>query len=294
MADDPTLIDISRHNTLTGQPVPGHVTGCVHKVNEGTKTDPKFAGRADWINERFRIRGGYTVLFNNRDLPGYSTIRRQMEIYVREVTPFWGDGWMTQLDVEPWAQYPHQVTADQIDEARAIHVAELGRDCATYINPNQMPATFADWAAEHPSQAERMLWLPNYSRSGSVAANVHQAIIHQYTSRWSTPAFTAGIDANHVLAPTLLDQLAGLDTKEDDMPSTAYMWKPKGYANVFLCGVGAIHQLTPLAYRELVDRDVLLIEDEDHDAMLRNVLHATGLTAADLTPLPAVELPVTE
>jgi hypothetical protein len=70
--------------------------------------------------------------------------------------------------------------------------------------------------------------------------------------------------------------------EEDDM-SAATMWKPKGYANVFLIGAGSTINISGKTMESLTARGVPLVNDE-HAQMLETVLHQTGLTMDDLQP----------
>lgn len=195
--------DISHHNTITNPSAVPDVMLAVHKVNEGRAVDRRFAERMPWMRDRFPRWGGYTVL-----IVSTSTIREQVENYVRLMEPFWGDGACSQLDVEPWEGYPRPVSADEVLEARDHHVRLLGREPFIYINPNQLPRQFAMLRAADP---DFPLWLPNFSRSGQDAAAQLGAVCHQWTDEYACPGFAYGIDANEVRDVSTLDRLCGME-----------------------------------------------------------------------------------
>ncbi len=224
------LYDISHHNTVLDWDQVDDVP-VVHKVNEGTKVDSQFDARMPIIEQRTEIFGGYTVLIVSR-----STIRKQIETYAAKMEPFWRDGAFTQLDVEPWfgadgrPLYERWPGVDEIEEAQAVHDELLGRGrCTVYINPNQLPDTFALWhRRNHP---ERPLWLPNYSKDGPTQAGRHGAAFHQYTARCQANGFRVGhldahgkqigIDANRVLDHAALLRVTNLSGRGEPQPDPA-------------------------------------------------------------------------
>src|SRR5262245_43446199 len=111
---EPDLYDISHNNEILNWDDVAEIP-IVHKVNEGTALDTKFRERIDRISQRTEIFGGYTVLIISA-----SSIRKQIETYVRKIEKFWRDGAFTQLDVEPWAIYPRPVNVDEVEEAQAV------------------------------------------------------------------------------------------------------------------------------------------------------------------------------
>lgn len=70
---------------------------------------------------------------------------------------------------------------------------------------------------------------------------------------------------------------------EDDM-NTAIIWSPRGYQNAFLVGAGIAH-LSPPMFAHYAGLGVKQILQDDHAQTLATVLHATGLTPADLVRL---------
>ena len=64
-----------------------------------------------------------------------------------------------------------------------------------------------------------------------------------------------------------------------------FLWKPKGYKNVFLVdGGGAIH-CSPSLYTAATVALIPIIPDPDgHKQMLKSVLKLSGIDAGDLIP----------
>lgn len=198
------LLDISHHNTVTSwADVPA--VPIVHKVNEGTSVDTRFAERMPVLEDRGERFGGYTVLISQSRLG----IAGQVERYAELMAPFWRVGACTQLDVEPWPRYnPPAVDAGDIVLAYDTHVDALGRPPALYINPRQMPGVLEQVRAHRP---DVVLWEAHYGAGGHASAVANRAAIHQWTSRYAAPGFTAGIDANELLDPAGFDLICGLD-----------------------------------------------------------------------------------
>lgn len=198
-------IDISHHNTVTDWSQVPDFRFAIHKINEGTAIDRRWAERMPVMRDKFEMYGGYTVLIYS---PGGSSIRKQMETYARLIEPYWGDGAFTQLDVEPWKQYPRPVNADEIDEARTHHFRLLGRDAIVYMNPRQMPGEYNVWRARNPHAP---YWEAHYGKSGVATTIANRATIHQWTSTYRCPGFTAGIDANEVRDWATVERIANLN-----------------------------------------------------------------------------------
>lgn len=253
----PDLYDISHHNTISDWGKVDQVP-IVHKVNEGKAIDTKWVGRAPIIAGRSEIFGGYTVL-----IVSSSTIRQQIEMYARHIEPHWRDGAFTQLDVEPWEQYPRPVNCDEICEAAAVHDELLGPDrCTVYINPNQMPGTFHEW--HQLNAGRRPLWLPNYSANGANEAQRWGATLHQYTDKYKAPGFSGGIDANKVLDRSALDQVCNLNQPTppppgDDMKTLIYDTVLRATFTV------AGDPVSPELHAELVGRQGYTVVEQDHE-----------------------------
>ena len=283
----PDVFDISHHNTITDWSKVEDVP-IVHKVNEGTAIDRKVIERLPIIADRHEQFGGYTVL-----IVSGSSIRKQMEIYERVMGRHWRAGAMTQLDVEPWERYARPVNAEEIVEAHDIHIEMFGRAPALYINPRQMPGVLQQVRAERPDVP---LWEPHYGPGGHDSAMANRATLHQWTSRYQSPGFTSGIDANTILLAQNWAKLCGLNLKptpapepppepEGDDMSTAIIWSHKGYANAFLIGAGPAINLSPAAFDHYDKAGVPKVLGDDHADMLRGVLVQAGLRVDDLDPL---------
>jgi len=213
-------IDISHHNTLTTagfDALPDSVRMCCHKINEGRALDREFARRMPAIAASFEMFGGYTVLLPEG--PGRSTIRQQIEIYAGSIERWWRPGALTQLDVELWnGRYERPVSVAEILEAADHHERLLGRRPLVYINPREMPAQFAPW---HARPDRDPFWEPYYDPTAPWKfghPSDRDAAIWQWSSTWSTPAFTSGIDANEILDWSAVETCAGVDVASDPPP----------------------------------------------------------------------------
>lgn len=267
----PDLFDISRHQRTIDWAKVGPVP-IVHKVNEGRTVDPRVRERLPIISTRTELFGGYTVL-----IVSASTIRQQVETYVREIERYWRPGAFTQLDVEPWAQYDRPINVDELEEAQAVHDELLGPGrCTVYINPNVMPREFASWRTRNP---HRPLWLPNYSSKGPEQAKRLRAIVHQYTDKHQAPGFAELIDANTVLDRAELERVAGLTRPtpppgDDDMP-TILIFDPVLKATFMVDGT----PVSPELKTELAGRGWKEIQ-QDHPWWRDATLHKMGGAAA--------------
>lgn len=290
------LIDLSHHNAVSSPAALGDLP-IWHKVNEGRSVDSAVKARLTWITDRPRW-GGYTVVLP--EAPGRSTIRQQLQTYADVVGPHWGPGAGTQLDVESWHngteyRYGRPVTADEIDEAVAVHVELFGRPPIVYANRNEpgMADVFRVWRARHPTHP---YWMPNYGRSGAAAAVQLRADVWQWSSTRPLPGVASGC-ANEVINPAALDVVCGLTTQPgtpptipteeppmDTRPDTAFIWKPAGYQNQFLVGAGPAVALSARSAALLASRGVELVADDTHQHQLDSVLHQAGLTRSALVP----------
>lgn len=205
------LLDISHHNTITDwADVP--TIPIVHKVCEGGKADRQFAARMPIIESRTELFGGYVVLWPNR--PGKISIADQMAAYFELMDPFWRDGCITQLDVEPWDYLTgrDRCNPDEVREAAALHDAHYGPGrFLMYMNPRQMPTEFAQLR-------DMPLWEPHYGSGGAEVAKRNGAIVHQYTSTAQVSGFQYGIDANRVFDWDALNRIANIGQSRPDVP----------------------------------------------------------------------------
>lgn len=214
MSRRPDVFDISHHNgkgrdgsdIIDWDQVPA--VPIVHKVNEGTFVDPLVLDRLPIIADRHERFGGYTVLIVSR-----STIAEQVERFVSIMSLYWRAGACTQLDVEPWPQYPRPVDAGEIVEAHDLIERELGRAPAFYFNPRTMPGVLEQVRRYRPDIA---LWEPHYGVAGPDIAARNGAVLHQWTSSYAADGFHgAGIDANTILDPLAWDDLCGISHDQE-------------------------------------------------------------------------------
>lgn len=289
------LLDISHHNPITSwDDVPD--IPIVHKVNEGTAIDRRVRERLPIIAARHELFGGYTVLIVSR-----SSIRKQIETYASIMEPFWRDGAITQLDIEPWEGYSRPVSTDEIMEAGAVHDELFGPGrYLAYINPNQLPRQYDE--LHRSGWLDDKLWLPNYSRTGPDQARARGAVVHQYTSRASVPGFQSGIDANKVYKPDVLRSVARLDTVEPpevfDPPTEAIdmtvktLWSHKGDPSVYCLEDGVeISGAVRRAWKDDPNVHVVEVYDDEHDDLRASIKHRAGQGPKQDAPTVTVDLP---
>lgn len=212
-------IDIYHGNTVTDWDAIGPLPGGIwHKANEGTAFDTRFAGRMPEISARFERFGAYTVPFPPR--PGWSSLRRQVELFAKRVEPWWHLNMGGMLDVESWHdgsgyRYGRPLTADEVDELVAHFVELLGRRPMVYWNRNEPGAMgpFTEWRRRNPTHP---YWMPGYSGARSVRDAIELgADVHQWTASGAPSGFRAPIDCNEIRNMAAVLEVCGETTERD-------------------------------------------------------------------------------
>lgn len=96
---------------------------------------------------------------------------------------------------------------------------------------------------------------------------------------WNSPTGEGRVGdlIDRLTIPTIPDPAP----QEDDMPSTARLWRHPSYWNVFLIGAGPAINVSPELYQSYKAAGVPEVV-EAHDQMLKTCLTQAGLTTADL------------
>lgn len=196
--------DLSRHNTVRSWELLPRLPLIAHKITEGrTAVDPTWRVRWPHLLNAAELVCGYHVLHA-------SSARAQLDNFARQVGDRIGPaGTFVQVDWEPWEGHP-LAPAERVLEFCALLDQTYGPNrWIVYANPNQLGAEFDKWRRFAP---DAPLWLPDYRRlAGPIAARTRRATVHQWTDRYASPAFAAGVCANEITNEPVLRAIAGRD-----------------------------------------------------------------------------------